>query len=250
VTEADGQGIDADITLHEAESEGVSLWSEDVVLTVRGTASRHLCSLIEPLTLSDLPVVVWYVASLPPPGDQLVAGATAIVVDSKELGDQRAFADLRALMRQRTLVDLSWVRLRTPRQLLAGLFDGRDYRPFVAGVTSAQVAGKAGPRHLLGGWIVDCLGLPRAEVHLTDARHISLHLVADAGGHRGTFSVDREEGTRNVRARATIDAGPSHDDVLTLSEGGLGWALGEALTDLEPDVAYLRALQAALGFLG
>lgn len=249
LSETSGDGIDAEITLHGITTGALSVWSEDVVLTVRGPATEHLLSLVEPLTLADLPFALWYVASLPPPGDALAATCDAIIVDSKELGDERAFADLRALQRQSTVIDLSWIRLQPWRQLLAGLFDGHDFRPFVAGVRSAEVSGKAGPRQLLAGWLVDRLGLARSAVHLTDARHVTMRLVAEAGGRRGEFVVRRDEGERLVRASAEIDGGPSHADVMPLPQTGLGWSLGQALADLAPDRTYEHALHAALGFL-
>lgn len=248
-SQSDGEGLDATITAHGVTTGEVSVWSEDIVLTVRGTAGEHLLSLVEPLTLSDLPVALWYVASLPPPGDALAVACDAIIVDSKELGDERAFPDLRALQRQRTVVDLSWIRLRPWRQLLAGLFDGHDFRPFVSGVRSAEVHGKAGPRHLLAGWLVDRLGLNRSAVHLQEARHVTMRLLAEDGGRRGEFVVTRDEGERLVKASAAVDGGPSHNDVLPLPQTGLGWSLAEALTDLEPDRTYEHALHAALGFL-
>jgi len=248
-SQSTGEGLDATITAHGITTGAVSVWSEDIVLTVRGSAGEHLLSLVEPLTLSDLPVALWYVASLPPPGDALAAACDAIIVDSKELGDERAFADLRALQRQRTVVDLSWIRLTPWRQLLAGLFDGHDFRPFVSGVRSAEVHGKAGPRHLLAGWLVDRLGLPRSAVHLREERHVTIRLAAEADGRKGEFVVTRDEGERLVRASAVIDGGPSHEDVLPLPRTGLGWSLAEALTDLQPDRTYEHALHAALGFL-
>ncbi|MBV9662689.1 MAG: glucose-6-phosphate dehydrogenase assembly protein OpcA, partial [Actinobacteria bacterium] len=216
---------------------------------VHGPATEHLLSLVEPLTLADLPFAVWYVASLPPPGDQLAATCDAIIVDSKVLGDERAFADLRALQRQSTVIDLSWLRLLPWRQLLASLFDGHDFRPFARGVRSVEVHGKAGPRHLLAGWLVDRLGLPRSAVHLAEARHVTMRLIAEADGRRGEFVVSRDEGERLVRASATVAGGPSHTDVMSLPETGLGWSLSRALADLAADRTYEHALHAALGFL-
>ena len=59
------KGIDARVALHHTQVEGHAVWSEDIRLRVRGPAARHLDSLIEPLTLPDLPLCVWFVASAP-----------------------------------------------------------------------------------------------------------------------------------------------------------------------------------------
>jgi glucose-6-phosphate dehydrogenase assembly protein OpcA len=237
-----GDGIDARVRLIEGSSEGVRVWSEELTLTVRGPACQHLESLVEPLTLPDLPLAVWYVASQPEPNDALCDAAEVVLIDSKELGDAGAFAELLPISRKRTLIDLSWVRLTPWRLLLAGLFEGRVYRPYVTQVTSAEVHGKPGVRDLLGGWLASRLDLQ--DVRLEDARHASMRLLAG----EGEFSVGRREDERMVRASVRIKGGPGHEELLPLPDMTLAWSLAEALSDLEGDVVYAEALEAALSF--
>ena len=243
-------GIDAEVTLTGGSAEGVPIWSEDVILTVRGPAARHLDSLIEPLTLPDLPLACWYIASTPHPEDALAGAAEVVIVDSKELGDVVAYPDLLPLCRSRTVIDLSWVRLVPWRVLLASLFEGRVYRPFVSGVTHAVVEGKPGPRHLLGGWLASRLGLDHGSIELTDSRHASLALTAEHEGRRGEFVAERRDGERLVRSSARIDQGPSHEELLPLPDTTLSWSVAEALSNLEGDPVFEEALEAALAFAG
>jgi glucose-6-phosphate dehydrogenase assembly protein OpcA len=217
-------------------------WSEDVTLTVRGPAARHLDSLVEPLTLPDLPLAVWYVGTCPSPDDALCDTAEVVIVDSKEVGEKGRLDDLIPVMRKRTLIDLTWVRLTPWRLLLAGLFEGRVYRPYVNQVSWAGVRGKPGVRDLLGGWLGSRLDL--RDVHLEDARHASMRLVA--GG--GEFTVERRDDERLVRAAATIKGGPGHEELLSLPDTTLAWSLAEALSDLEGDRVYGEALEAAISF--
>jgi glucose-6-phosphate dehydrogenase assembly protein OpcA len=235
-------GLEARVRLLEGSSDGARVWSEDVTLTVKGPAARHLDSLIEPLTLPDLPLAVWYVATCPTPDDALCATAEVVVVDSKELVDETGFADLVPVSHRRTLIDLTWVRLTPWRLLLAGLFDGRVYRPYVTQVDWAGVKGKPGVRDLLGGWLVSRLEL--RDVHLEDDRHASMRLVAGDG----EFTVERREEERLVRASARIKGGPGHEEVLALPDMTLAWSLAEALSDLEGDHVYEEALEAAISF--
>ncbi|HEX2064282.1 MAG TPA: glucose-6-phosphate dehydrogenase assembly protein OpcA [Acidimicrobiales bacterium] len=250
VREPDGgaQAVDAEVTLHGAVAEGHSVWSEDVVLRVRGEVQRHLDSLIEPLTLPDLPVAAWLVGTVVEPSDALLASADAVVVDSREAGDPGLLASIAELSREHTVVDLSWIRLRPWRELLARLFDGAAFRPFVAGVTRARVTGKPGPRHLLGGWLVSRLGLPHSAVELVDGLHVAVHLEARAGGKEGSFTVGRADDRRLLRATARVEDGPSYDDRLGLPEVSLPWSLAEALTHLERDRTHEEAVEGALGF--
>jgi glucose-6-phosphate dehydrogenase assembly protein OpcA len=240
--EDDPPGLDARVRLIEGTAAGTRVWSEDITLTVRGPAARHLDSLIEPLTLPDLPLAVWYVATCPLGEDALAATAEVVIVDSKELGQVGVFADLLQVSRNRTLIDLTWVRLTPWRLLLASLFEGRIYRPYVTKVGWADVRGKTGVRHLLGGWVASRLSLD--DVRLEDGRHASMRLVAGDG----EFLVERRVDERLVRAVARIANGPGHEELLPLPDMTLAWSLAEALSDLEGDRIYGEALEAALSF--
>ena len=235
-------GLDARVRLIEGSADGARVWSEDVILTVKGPAARHLDSLVEPLTLPDLPLAVWYVGTCPPPDDALCETAEVVLVDSKEIGGPEGFADLVPLDRTHTLIDLTWVRLTPWRLLLAGLFEGRVYRPYVGQVEWAAVRGKPGVRELLGGWLTSRLDL--TDVRLEDDKHASMRLVAGDG----EFTVERHDDERLVRAAAKIKGGPGHEELLPLPDTTLAWSVTEALSDLEGDRVYGDALEAALSF--
>jgi glucose-6-phosphate dehydrogenase assembly protein OpcA len=253
---AEAARINADVQLLCAEVEGADVWSEQVTLTVPDRLHAHLASLIEPFTLPDLPVAVWYVSDLPALADPLLDTADAVLVDTKELGDTAAepereaanviaaFPSVAELTRRHTVVDLSWTRLRPWRELLAGLFEGSAFRPFASQVEAAEVDGKEGPRHLLAGWLASRLHLAPDRFTLQPARHVTLRLKA--GG--AEFEVTRSEGERLVRARAEVEGGPHHRDVLPLPDESLPWSLADALTHLERDKVYEQALRAALAF--
>lgn len=241
--DADGPTrIDAEVVLQGSAAEGVDIWWEEARLRVGGRAVAHLDSVVEPLTLPEIPTVVWFVGRLPEPADPLLASADVVVVDTKEAPD--GFPAVAELARRYPVVDLTWIRLRPWRRLLAGLFDGSAYRPYVHRVTSAEVAGKAGPRRLLAGWLAERLDLLPAAVSLREERHVTIRLHAPGA----TFAVTRRAGERVVVASAAVEGGPSHDDVLSLPDESLPWSLGEALTHLGRDRVYERALQSLLGF--
>jgi hypothetical protein len=220
----------------------------DVRLTVHGGAAQHLDSIIEPFTLSDLPVVVWYPGALPDSSAALVESASAVLVDSKEAEHEGVAQRLVELAHAcDTVVDLSWVRLAPWRELLAALFEGRDFRTLSATVRAARVEGKSGPRRLLAGWFISRLDLPPRAVELVDAVHAGLWLEADSDGRPAHISATRTGNEREVRASVTIEGGPSHSQLLTLPDDTLSWSLAHALTHLDPDPIWQEALAAAPG---
>jgi glucose-6-phosphate dehydrogenase assembly protein OpcA len=240
--------VDACVDVLGLQLEGRDVWYEQIALTAPLALWEHLDSLIEPFTLPDLPVAVWFVTDLPALADPLLGVADGVLVDSKSVGGVQAFPQIVELARRHTVIDLSWARLRPWRELLAGLFEGPVFRPFVAGVEHASVSGKEGPRHLLAGWLASRLGLSRTAFELAEARHVAMRLVASAEGRRGRFEVTRAEGERVVRAAVEIEGGPSHHDVLSLPDESLSWSLAEALTRLRRDRVYEQALRGALAF--
>ncbi|MEO7837427.1 MAG: glucose-6-phosphate dehydrogenase assembly protein OpcA [Acidimicrobiales bacterium] len=244
--------MDAEVVLHGAEAEGHAVWSEDVRLQVQGPLLNHLDSLVEPLTLPDLPVVVWFTGHPPDLADPLLDAADVVIVDAKseEPGGEKSLPAIDALGRRNVVIDLSWIRLRPWRELLAGLFDGPILRPFLDGVSRAEVRGKPGPRLLLAGWLSSRLGLSRDQIHLIDGRHTSVRLAAEHDGQTAYFRVERNEGERMVRASVERAGGPTHEDRLSLPDDSLSWSLAHALTHLRRDRVHSQAVLAALGFGG
>lgn len=233
-------GIDASVTIYGAEVDGHPLSFDEIGLWVRGDAAQHLDSIVEPFTLSDLPVVVWYPASLPSVSEPLLAKASSVLVDTRDAHD---VAGLIALAGRRAVVDLSWMRLRPWREMVATLFEGADFRPYARHITSAHIAGKGGPRRLLAGWVASRLGLDKQYLELEDARHARIVLRA---GAEALFEVARPEGERLVRSVARVEGGPSRQELLPLPDDSLVWSLAEALTHLDRDRVWQQALAAGV----
>jgi glucose-6-phosphate dehydrogenase assembly protein OpcA len=237
--------LDGRATLYEVAGDGHPLHFEEIVLSVGGQAAHHLDSLVEAFTLSDLPVVVWYVGAVPDPADPLLTVATAVLTDSRDAADAGQMRTLLELARRRTVVDLSWIRLEPWRELLAVLFDPPDARNWVHAVESVEVTGKTGPRQLLGGWLAGTLGLGPAQVRMIDARHVELRVTCRRGTDSALFEVGRGEVERTVSAQARLPSGRGPAQSIPLAQDPLATSLAHALTHLEPDVVWERALSAA-----
>ena len=157
------------------------------------------------------------------------------------------------LARRRTVVDLSWIRLRPWRELLAGLFEPAAPPPWLQAVERVEVTGKIGPRHLLGGWLMAQLRLLPSQVRLIDARHVEIRARLPAGGRAGHLRGRAGRArSRTVSARADDPgrpgvgpAGAESLQPIPLADDPLATSLAEALTHLQPDVIWEQALSAA-----
>jgi hypothetical protein len=222
--------IDAKAFLWRAEptgSEGHPVFFEEVHLHVGGQAASHLASIVGPFVLADLLVV---------DTRDVAPGAAAI---------GHSYRTLLELANHQPVVDLSWVRLQPWRELLAGLFEPEHSRPFEQCIRSARVSGKPGPRHILGGWLMAQLDLRARELVLVDSKHVDITLEAVCEGEEGTFQVRRDDGTRAVWAQASLANGISHSQALPLPDDSLTSALSSAISNLQADRVWERALAAA-----
>ncbi len=238
--------LDGRAVLYRAGEGTHPVFFEEVTLEVGGQAALHLDSLLETFTLADLPVVAWYVDAGPDPSDSLLNVAGSVVMDTRDLDDVVAFRKLIEVSRRRPVVDLSWMRLEPVRELFASLFDPPALRPFVTAVQSAEVKGKAGPRHLLGGWLRAQLRLGPHQLRLVDDRHVSIMLRAELEGETATFDLGRVDSGRALWAGATVPTGPSPRQVVPLPDASLASVLAAALTRLRGDPVWERAVSAAL----
>jgi glucose-6-phosphate dehydrogenase assembly protein OpcA len=255
-----GLSIDADVHLHTATVDSRAVWWEEVRMVVGGAVCGHLDSLVEPLTLGEMPVTLWYVSSIPDPAEPLVGTAGTVVVESpveqvgqgtspvsKDVeGNLGVLASLVDLAQRRPVVDLTWLRLNPWRQMLTHLFDAVAYRPFVHDVRSAEVAGPVGPALLLAGWLADRLGLDASAVARRPAADPAALLTARHEGSTGSFRVESERDGRLVRSSAEVDGGRRRESTVAVEDDATVTALAEALTRHSHDRIYERAIEAAL----
>ena len=235
---------DASVWVHAIEREGRAVCFEEVVLRVRGKARHHLDSVVEPFALPDVPMVVWLPAGLPSPGDPLMQAADRVVVDSRAVAEAGGdvLARSATLARRLPVADLSWMRLAQWRSMLAGLFEGARYRPFLQAVDRVEVCSNYGPRYLLGGWLLRRLGLPPSRVELRPADHVSVVIHAVSGGRHGTFTVVRPGAERAIQSCVAIEDGPRVEQTVLMRRQWPSLALASALTRVGHDEIYEEAL--------
>ena len=213
--------LDARVSVDAIEHAGRVVCFEDLLLTVAGPARWHLHSLIEPFTLPDVPVAIWLPNTLPSIGDPLLEIADRIVIDTRAMGERAdLFVQVDRLMRHLPVADLSWARLRFWRTMLAGLFEGAEYRPFLEHINHIEVSGNFGPRYMVGGWLMGRLGLSPRRVHVDDAQHVRIRISAQHDGRHGIFTVERAGHERVLEAIVDIEDGPTLHQTLRMPSAG------------------------------
>lgn len=248
---ADRPGLEAEVRVEAALGAETTRCFQEICLRLSGTVMDHLDSVVRPLRLAGLPLVAWLSDRLPDPDEPLLRHADRVIVDSRlaaSLSDP--LGALVGVTRQLPVTDLSWVRLEPLRALLAGLFQGAVYQPFLRGVRHIRVAGEAGPRRLLAGWLASRLEFPAGMVDVTPGDRLSTEVLAEHDGRQGRFAVEPFQDAHEVRAVVEVSDGPRHVRRAPLRRLSDGRLLGRALTCFGADPVYDQALVAAAALPG
>ena len=149
--------------------------SEQITLRARGEAGQGLASVVLPLTVSGLPIFLWWRAgnfSPPPYFDQILRVTPHIIVDTARFSPrgthlQELAAWVNKFSGRIQLTDLNWSRVTPWRQLIAQCFDSPDRRPYLDRLSevrieyeqdSARLVTQRAQGLLLAGWLASRLG--------------------------------------------------------------------------------------------
>ncbi len=147
--------------------------SEQITIRARGEAGQGLASVVLPLTVSELPIFLWWRAgdfSLPPYFDEILRVTQHVIVDTARFSPGAAhLQDLAAWLRKFRiqLTDLNWSRITPWRELIAQCFDSPDRRPYLDRLSEVRIEYEQGSARLvtqraqgllLTGWLASRLG--------------------------------------------------------------------------------------------
>lgn len=252
-------GLMASVSAHchmrvEGESQ---ICSEQITLNARGQTGPELASVVLPLTVSGLPIYLWWRAesfAMPAYFSQILRVTQHMIVDSARFA--AAGADLRALAvwldkysGRIRLSDLNWARATPWRELVAQCFDSPDRRPYLERVRrvhieyemeSARLPTQRAQSLLLSAWLATRLGwefrradprqgnLPRTFYFQSGAGEVKVERglrKVEGGGSGVCFSLVIEaDGARFSFAR-----GPDGKVVQTLAEVPGSASIGRAV---------------------
>jgi glucose-6-phosphate dehydrogenase assembly protein OpcA len=209
---------------------------EQIEITASDGSLPDLAAVVLPLTVPDLPVILWCrsprIFHLPAFA-QLAAIAQKLVLDSAAFPDpSAALADLTGVAGAgRLLADLSWTRLTRWRELIAQIFENRAQLANLPLASDVSIThrGTAAPAtaYYLAAWLID--GLAKVGAHP--------RVQFDSDGGEPAWRLSRVE----LRAQGRADAMAS----IALAEGHaaevrVGSLVSKALLPALTDYALMR----------
>lgn len=172
---------------------------EQVTVLARGESVMGLESVVVPLTVSGLPVHLWWRARQFNPPEyfgQILRASNRVMVDSGRFANPRSDLQTLAARAQNlsgrpAVIDLNWVRLTPWRELIAQCFDSSETRPLLGRLCEARFeferesvrkTTQETQSLLLAGWLASRLGwesVGRSEAR--DEEGLSLRFKRGAG---------------------------------------------------------------------
>jgi glucose-6-phosphate dehydrogenase assembly protein OpcA len=144
------------------------LTHETVTLDLGPGHLERLDTIIDPLVITDLTTVVWAPHGHWQAVEALSGLSQCVLLDSVEDPDVAgALRRAQALLSQRYVVDLAWLRSTPWRERLAALFNEparRRQLPEIAAVAIRNVAESGASALLLCGWLTSRLGWPHGQL--------------------------------------------------------------------------------------
>ena len=199
-------GLMASVSAHCHMLDGErQICSEQITLNARGETGPELISVVLPLTVSGLPIYLWWRAedfAMPAYFDQILRVTQHVIVDSARFA--ATGADLRALAAwlakysgRIRLSDLNWARTTPWREVMAQCFDSPERRPYLQRIRelrieyemeSARLTTQRAQSLLLTAWLATRLGwqFQRAE---SRGENMPRALFFQSGG--GDVKVER-----------------------------------------------------------
>lgn len=241
-------GLMASVSAHchmSAEGEK-QICSEQITLTARGQTGPELVSVALPLTVSGLPIYLWWRVehfTMPAYFDQILRMTQCVIVDSARfVATQSELRALAAWSEKRSgrirLSDLNWARITPWREVVAQCFDSPDRQPYLQQIRevrieyemeSARLNTQRAQSLLLTAWLATRLGweyhyaesrgqnVPRALYFTSSGRDIKVERVlrnVEGGGSGVYFSFTLEADS----ARFSFSRGLDGKAVKTLAE--------------------------------
>ena len=228
---------------------------EQIEITASDASLPDLTAVVLPLTVPDLPVILWCRS---PRLFHLPAFAQLAVIAQKVVLDSAAFSDPATALKEmseaaaagRLIADLSWTRLTRWRELIAQIFENRAQLANLPLVSDILIShrGSATPAtaYYLAAWLIDGLANVGA--------HPRVRFRSDGGEPAWRFSLVELRAPGSADAIASIALAEGH--AAEVKTGGLVTkALLPALTDYAlmreelaipgRDPSFERALAAA-----
>ncbi|MGI8559728.1 MAG: glucose-6-phosphate dehydrogenase assembly protein OpcA [Solirubrobacteraceae bacterium] len=267
--------IDATVSAASARehlADDVTLTVETVVLELGPQHLPHLDTILDPLVVTDIATVVWAPHGHWEAVDALSGISQVVLLDSVDEPEVAvALRRARALLEERHIVDLAWLRSTPWRERIAAAFDPPPRRGELAEICALEIrhhAASGAAALLLVGWLASRLewkvealdehgsGSASGTLGGVSVRleHVKLDVPGLSGvtlrwNNGGSLSLDRGPGGLSAVRQAGGGEGEQRWRVIGASRGE-GGILGEGIRQaLLRDPIYSQALDAATELL-
>jgi glucose-6-phosphate dehydrogenase assembly protein OpcA len=221
--------------------------AEEGVAVIERLKLEYLNNAIAGIRLSSLPTIIWWRGGPPEELDGVAPLADRVILDAD---DPAALWQRTPPLFERTaLTDLRWARLTRWRAAMAQFFDLPPVRDAAASFDLMRISGEDRAQcALFAGW-------------LTSSVEFAPDLGMDfSGGHQPIESVTLEGPEAKISlelppkasclsAEATVRGTPTASRVVAVGDQSLGSLMAQELRVRSRDIAFERALVAALAFL-
>jgi hypothetical protein len=241
---SEAEGVRA-ILISEGERTAPTARVNQHAIGIAGIAPQYLNNAVAALRLSSLPTVVWWRGGTPESLQQIAYLADRLILDVED--PATAWPIVRSIIEQTAVTDLRWTRLTRWRSVLAHLFDLPAVRRTPVRRLSIAASDPFSAR-LFAGWL-------RAALNWRSEVPIEIRRVDDAGERTPMESIELDAGEHQVVVkmrqgrgclRAQVRGREESTRIVPLGEGSLTAVIGEELGVRTRDLAFERALQAAL----
>jgi glucose-6-phosphate dehydrogenase assembly protein OpcA len=210
---------------------------EQVEITASRVSLGDLPAVILPLTVADLPVVMW--SRVPVAIEALGPIVGKIILDGDLIGDLGRVAEL---ARKHRVADLAWTRLTRWRETIAQIFENRCYLADLPSLTRLRITYK-GARPSVSAFYM-AAWLERKEVIWERGEFGSIVLETESGEvHTSLRTTDETSVTVEVRGKVTNTVFQPATDYTSLRE-----ELSIPGRDLIFEAVLTRAAQMAAAF--
>jgi len=226
---ADASGIESWVTAYCSLLPGGArqICSEQVMLSVRGSAAAVLPATLSSLLVPDIPTILWIPEWVPLPHAQAsrtVHLCDKVLIDTGALHDDKpACRELMAFVAANAdtpFGDLAWLRLSGWRDAVASMFDAPESAALLSAVTDVAISYEpeqaSAPVHaaLLAGWFAARLGWRVADCHSAPLGSTEARFTAERDGRTvklvlspGGEGPAGDGGLRSVSVFARRDGG-------------------------------------------
>lgn len=212
--EADPPSLEAKVSVICEKLGERQICCEHIRIMAKGILTDNLPRTTESFLAPDLPIMVWWQATLNRPDLlEFAALADRVVIDSLafDRDDMNQVAELIKRSRKvRTAIsDLNWARLTPYRQLFAQFFDSAESRAQLQTIETITIEATAPAGILMAGWLLSRLGREglrreQVQVKLTEGNGIAFRsLTMKCAG--AEFAVVRSN-HETVEAHAAVGA--------------------------------------------